>query len=367
MAADSSCTAPSHSYLRFQRAGQKALKEGRFESAKRAFDQALLQAPEDTNNNSSILIGVLDLRVEAQLKLKDLDATARNARKMVQHDRADPRGYLRCGQMARLTTDFAGAQRWYQRGLKNVSSTHGGYQKLAVMNSKTVGRSLAPRKKLRDPLIILPMDLICMVFDYLDLWEATSCLRVSRTWHNTLLAIHAVWKTLDLLGTRKGVVLSNVKACVRRLPSTPTTVRLDKLTVAAADYLRPYLMSWIASIEHLTVNLPHLFCLNDVSTVSTTIKSLHVGPKSPVYFKSISDLLHRCKALQDARFDAVRRGLPTTEPSNAVVEHNWPTHQETMVPELSHLELTARLSLAEEGYGRLIDPVSLSHRNLFVG
>ena len=357
MAADNSPPCPGHSYLRSQKAGEKALQDKRFQPAKCAFDQALWQASQDLNIDASTLITILDLRVEAQLRLKNLDAAVKDARTMVRQDRADPRGYLRCGQSSRLKNDFAGAQRWYDQGLKNVVRTHKGYHKLESMSLKTIGKSAAPQSKRRDPLMVLPMDLIHMVLNYLDLWEATSCLRISRTWRNTLLAAHSVWKTFDLLGTRRNVTMSNVKACIRRLPSPPTTVRLEKLTVSATTYLRPYLERWKA-VEHLSINLPDLADFTCTGTVSTAIKSLHVGPQCPVLFKVVDDLLHSCNMLQNARFDAVLRCESPRELPDATIGNERPTISKKTLPELNHLVLLARLrSIDAENDEPLIDPV----------
>lgn len=356
MEADRSRKSPDRPYIHYQRAGEKALQEKRFEPAKCALDQAYSQASHDPSTTPLTLISILDLRIESLLKLRDLDAAGIDARKMVRHDRGDPRGYLRCGQMGRLKNDFAEAQNWYQQGLKKVPQTNENYDKLESMRAKLIYTIAAQQSKLRDPLTVLPMDLIHMVFHFLELWEATSCLRVSKTWRNTLLATHSIWKTLDLLGAKRNISLRHLKACLRRMPSPPTTVRLKKLTYSAETYLQPYIERWKA-IEHLSVNRPGLFQLSCTSGISTAIKSLHVGEHCPIYFKVVDDLLHCCDRLKSARFDAVLKGLSSDKHSPFIVQYHGSAHRKTTLPELNDLVLTATFKYYE--LDRFIDPVSL--------
>lgn len=351
MKADDPRTGPGHSYLRYQQAGEKALLDKRYEPAKRAFDQAFQRAFREANKNTSTLISILDLRVEAQLRLKDLDAAVKDARTMVRYGRADPRGYLRCGQLGIWQRDLTGAQKWYRRGLRNVPQTHDSYHKLESMSLKTIGKSAERRSNLRDPFLVLPMDLIHMVIDHLEFWEATSCLRVSRTWRNTLLATHSVWKTLDFQGTQDIALLRHLKACIRRLPRPPTTIRLDRLTASAIEYLRPYLRLWRAT-EHISINLPEFRDLGYIYSASTSLKSLHVGKGCTVYFLIVDDILHSCNMLQNARFDSILGGCSSRDER---------VHQSTprvTLPELSHLVLTANNADGNEE-DQLIKPVSL--------
>jgi tetratricopeptide (TPR) repeat protein len=344
-----------HSHLWFQEAGKKALQDKRFEPAKHAFDQALFQASRLPNSDASILIEILDLRIEAHLKLKNLEAAVKDARNMVRHDRADPRGYLRCGQLSRLKSDSGKAKMWYEQGLKNVSQSHAGYQTLRSMITRTTGKSTISQDKLQDPLMVLPMDLIHMVFYYLHLWEATSCLRVSKTWRNTLLATHSLWKSLDLSGTRRNITLRYAKACVRRLPTPPTTVRLDQLTVAAATYLRPYIQRWTA-LEHLSIDDSRLSNADSPWSVYGRMKTLHIGRRCPIYFDVVDEILHCCNTLQKAFFDGLLPRANRRERFYGKVNSQRPLHHHTTLPQLSHLGLTSELK--GDGRSPLIAPVS---------
>ncbi|ERF72142.1 hypothetical protein EPUS_02933 [Endocarpon pusillum Z07020] len=361
MKSNKSTAAPSSAYLRFQQAGEKALQEKQFDSAKRAFDHAILQVSHDPNRDTSTLISILDLRLEARLKLGDFDAAVKDARTMLRYDRTDARGYLRCGQLARLKSEFAGAQTWYQQGLKNVPQNHEGYRKLASLSAKSIDKSAAPPNKCRDPLTVLPLEIIHMVYRYLDLQEATSCLRVSRLWRNSLLATHCIWNTFDLTGIKIPMIVRHLKACIRRLPNPPTTVRLNKLTPTAVTHLSEYLRAhWNNTLEHLSIDLPHLLDLDSFRRSARAVKSLHLGVRCPVDFKSVSDLLRSCNTLRYARFDAILKSRQPSDPIHDDLRCEWEEKRQKTPLLLAHLALTA-VFRPWEGDERFIDPSGLFH------
>jgi F-box-like len=341
MISDGAQTAPGHAYRLHQQAGERALKDKQYGPAKHALDLAWQGASHDPNKNSFSLISILDLRVEVELRQRKFDPAVKDARTMVKLDRTDPRGYLRCGQLSTLEHDLPGAQKWYRRGLCNVSQTHGSYHKLTTMSLKTTSKldlkttSTWPKtrkSKLADPVAVLPMDIIHMVLDHLEFREATSCLRVSRAWRNILLATHSIWRTLDFQGP-KTVVLKHLKACIRRLPKPPTTIRLDRLNKPAIEYLQPYLERWRAT-EHISINLNELRYLAHVSSAAITLKSLHIGEACEVHIWHVDDVLHRCTGLQSARFDSI------------VTNGKLPPRDDTIrvSSEMTHLVLTKKMA-----------------------
>ena len=361
MISDGAQTALGHPYLVHQQAGERALQDRQYGSAKHALDLAWQGASHNPNKNSLSLISILDLRVEVEIRRRKFVPAVEDAHNMVKLDRTDPRGYLRCGQLSTLDHDLAGAQKWYRRGLCNVPQSHDSYHKLTTMSLKTTSkldfktRSPWPttrQSKLADPLAILPMDIIQLVIDHLEFREATSCLRVSRTWRNTLLATHSIWKTLDFQGP-KPVVLKHLKACIRRLPKPPTTIRLDRLNKPAIEYLRPYLERWRAT-EHISINLNELRDLAHVSSAAITLKSLHVGEACTVHIWLLDEVLHRCIGLQKARFDSItiNGDLP---PRDETIRLSL---QNRMRAEMTHLVLNKKKGATEEGVEVML-PVSL--------
>jgi hypothetical protein len=328
-----------NSFLRLQQVGERALHEKRFEVAKDVFDKALTQASKDSKKDSLALIAILDLRVEAHLRLKDVGLALKDARAMIRHDRADPRGYLRCGQLCRLKNDCGTAQKWYEQGLKNVPQTKEGYEKLEAMWSKTIDKSAASQQKFRDPLVLLPMDLIHMLCEYIDFRQATSCLRVSKTWRNVLLAVPSLWKNFNLLGANKPIPIANVKACVRRLQNPPTTVKIGRITSATTTYLSRYVERW-KSIEHLMTDTPDLLDFKRPCALPSALKSIYLGKQCPIHISVVDNLIHSYTMLHSAQFDCVIDGLTTVRPFLAEHGH-WREHRRPFVPGLTHLGLVA--------------------------
>jgi F-box-like len=345
MISEGAQTPSRHPYLLHQQAGERALQDKQYRSAKHALDLAWQGASHDLNKNSLSLISILDLRVEVEIRRRNFPPAVKDAHNMVKLDRTDPRGYLRCGQLSTLEQDLAGAQKWYQRGLSNVPKTHDSYDKLASMSLKTTSklslkttttRATIQKNKSADPFSVLPMELIQMVLKHLEYREATSCLRVSRSWRSTLLATHSIWKTLDLQGP-KPVTLRHLKACIRRLPNPPTTIRLDRLNQPAIEYLRSYLERWRAT-EHMSINLKELRDLTHVSSAANTLKSLHVGESCKVGIWLLDEVLHSCLGLQKAQFDhiIIRGERP---PRNHPI---LPSLQNRMRVEMTHLVLNVK-------------------------
>lgn len=331
---------PDPSHIRSREIAQKALQEKRFEAAINALNQAFLGASQTCGNHLVVVNDILDLRVAAYIGLKQHDAAFRDAQSMIRYDRADPRGYLRCGQLCRLKNDYLAAQIWYEQGLKKTSETNKHYATLQGMSSKAAIRlSAQSRSKFRDPFAVLPMDIIYMLTEHLDFRQAVTCLRISKTWHNTLLAIPAIWKTIDLMGTRKKIKKPIIQSCLRRMEMAPTTVRLENLTEAAVVYLRPYIKRW-ETVEHLSINVPNLITLSHPWTLPARIKTLHIGNQCPVHLRVVDEILHFCHLLQNVRFDSISHiceGAGSSSPNPEVYRSiNWKTN----LPELRHLVLT---------------------------
>lgn len=328
---------PGGSYLRFQHAGEKALHEKRYKSAIAAFDHAFTQASTNPKNDCDVLNTILDLRVETHIMLKDPNAALKDAQTMVRNDRGDPRGYLRCGQLRRREIDYEGAQKWYDQGLKHVSKTNQYYASLESMRLKTAGKlsgAEALTSRFRDPFAVLPMDIIHMLWQYLDFQQAVTSLRVSKGWRDTLLAIPSVWKVLDLVGVQKRISLMHVKACIPRLQTPPTKIRLVKLAGPAVAYLQPYFERW-TNIEHLHLNTELGLASRHAWTLPSGIRSLRLGQQCSVTPECVDGILRHFDMLQQARFDAI------TEHSTRGITYSVHKEPAEILPELRHLVLRA--------------------------
>jgi tetratricopeptide (TPR) repeat protein len=353
MKAQQAQTSAPQSYVDFQREGERGIREGRYEAAKISLDQAVLLAARNAAQRPSVLIMVLDFRLEALLRLEQYDEALKDARTIVRLDRTSPRGYLRCGQLHGLKTEYKMAQKWCEQGLKNISINDGLYARLQSMLSKTVSKLREEAR--RDPFLTLPMEILHMLWDYLDFRQSTRCLRVSKTWRNTLHSMPGVWKTLDVTGATKEVLAYNLMASLRRMSTPPNTVRLQGLTSAAVTYIGPYLKRW-KSMEYLSIAQTGLLDLQSPDMLQT-LKSLHVGKSCPIVYDNLEDLLHCCPMLRYAHFDHV---VDFNRASSAPFRRqDLQPHYKTILPELNHLVLLADPVQAEYLFVS-VSPISFS-------
>jgi F-box/TPR repeat protein Pof3 len=184
-----------------RRDAQKAYEKKEYRMALAILEKALASEPSRDD-----LLASLDLRVSISLKLDDKVSARKDATHMIRMNRADGRGYLRLGQLERLTDDYAAAIKWYEYGLKNVPEgdrlrayiTAQHVKTMAVLKAQTV------LSKPVDPFTELPAEIIQMIVAFLNYREATVFLRVSKTWHSVLSTYSVLRNTLDFSDVAKG-------------------------------------------------------------------------------------------------------------------------------------------------------------------
>ncbi|KAI0549863.1 hypothetical protein F4679DRAFT_544932 [Xylaria curta] len=108
----------------------------------------------------------------------------------------EPKGFLRLGRILRLKRSYRQAFQIYQQGIELVSkknSSHPLLSTLRQMRDKIKYPAVAT-----DPLTVMPLELIAMIFKYLDFRSLCRCLRVSKSWRNLLTTrdatIQSLWR-----------------------------------------------------------------------------------------------------------------------------------------------------------------------------
>ncbi|KAI0454323.1 hypothetical protein F5B21DRAFT_240470 [Xylaria acuta] len=108
----------------------------------------------------------------------------------------EPKGFLRLGRLLRLKRSYRQAFQTYQQGIELVSKkspSHPLLSTLRQMRDKIKYPAVAT-----DPLPVMPLELIAMIFKYLDFRSLCRCLRVSRSWKNLLTTkdatIQSLWR-----------------------------------------------------------------------------------------------------------------------------------------------------------------------------
>lgn len=275
------------------------IKEGKAllaQDFREARDTCLSRMSRDSLSSSERL-ELLDSLVQADLGLHDLSNALIHARSMVRIQKQDPRGYLRCGQVYRMMKDPVSAHQWYDQGRKRADRKRDGYAQLAVMQQKTKAKVEASKR--RDPLSVLNIDVICMIWEYLNFREKIVCLGVSPLWKNNLTALPYIWQTVDLsYASKKEISLSTVKTILRRLPKSPSTLLVGyKVSARALQYLDEIMARW-KTLQHLSLTTTTSYTPSPLLW-PTTLKSLMLRD-SAISFKTceIHELLRRLPHLE---------------------------------------------------------------------
>ncbi|KAI1389398.1 uncharacterized protein F4822DRAFT_398161 [Hypoxylon trugodes] len=122
-----------------------------------------------------------------------LDEGVQFAAKMINLSPREPKSYLRLGKILRLKNQQTLAYYTYKQGVELVKRKHPNHALLNKIKSQinTVLLSVT-----FDPMTILPVELINMIFKYLDFQTVCRCLRISKTWRAVLTgpALSDIWK-----------------------------------------------------------------------------------------------------------------------------------------------------------------------------
>src|ERR1700733_11279643 len=203
--------------------GEAALRGNHYAEAIRAFDQALAKAKTQNSEDSRLdSMALLDLRVEARLRMNKYYRASKDAGTMIRLDRTDARGYFRLGQIKQMQGDCAAALNVYSTGLRHVSLNSPLRHMLQTKHEDTL-RAIRLSKS-RDPFTVLPPELLQMVLSHFDYSEATAIARVSKNWRDVIVSLPAIQTTLDFSGHHKPISKTAFNACIRRLSRPPSVV-----------------------------------------------------------------------------------------------------------------------------------------------
>lgn len=220
-----------------QKAGKVAYDAKKYNEALDAFSKALVLARKWSPSDVSLL---LDQRVAVHVKLENLPLARKDATSMIRANKSDGRGYLRCGQLDRLEENPSAALRWYEHGLKQVPKADRLYGVIDAQREKTkalLNLQLVSDKS-RDPILILPAELVEIVMAHLEYLDIVKCLRVSKAWRTTLSRLRPLVDTVDFSDARKMINYKMMLAALKRLGANPRVLIMKGLMGPATDLLR---------------------------------------------------------------------------------------------------------------------------------
>ncbi|KAJ2979253.1 hypothetical protein NUW58_g7248 [Xylaria curta] len=158
--------------------------------------KCICSAKSDVRCKNAAHIDALDGLAAVHEAKNLVDAAAVIAETMVNLAPREPKGFLRLGRLLLLKHSYREAFQMYQQGIELVSKKNASHPLLTTlhrMRDKTRQAAFA-----KDPLPVMPLELIGMIFNYLDFRSLCRCLRVSKGWKNTLTAkdatVHSLWR-----------------------------------------------------------------------------------------------------------------------------------------------------------------------------
>ncbi|RDA82655.1 hypothetical protein CP532_0123 [Ophiocordyceps camponoti-leonardi (nom. inval.)] len=204
-------------------------------------------------------LAALDARAATFEALQELDRAEADAKWMLELAPGLPHGYLRFGKIARLRKNAWLAWKIYSAGVdanKNTSLESSSqlqtYQKL-----KQLLQPLQLRFNRKDPLI-LPLELIYLIFENLSPVDLTKCLRVSKAWNHVLTRGQgqSLWRQLDFLEPPpRPLSVKAMKTLVGRSGNTVRSIVIkDATTFKLNQEKLGALVRHAKTLEHLEIN-----------------------------------------------------------------------------------------------------------------
>ncbi|OJD17636.1 hypothetical protein AJ78_02286 [Emergomyces pasteurianus Ep9510] len=273
--------------------GQAQYRCANFHGALDAFTKAslLLMQIADSRNTMAKFI-----RAATYCKLRALSSGLQDGRRMIKENKMDSRGYLRTAKILQLMEKHDNAIQTYQYALRVLPLSSPGRQQIKNFATKLEKRL---KKCFADPFALLPLELVSMVLEYLDLKSLLSAVRVSKHWNMLLNSLPKLWTHLDLSkAKRKSVSLKSIQAFLRR--SHWGLTRASLVNLQSVDF--PKLVTGlqrIPSLEHLELlgSFSQEFNIAPVYTL-TSLRTLVCSETSDMTFGHFKKILSNCPFLE---------------------------------------------------------------------
>ncbi|KAK2775728.1 hypothetical protein FQN53_003080 [Emmonsiellopsis sp. PD_33] len=288
-----------------QLVGQDEYRRGNFDEALCAFTKACTVGGGD-------IVGILDNRAATYCKLGRLKPALHDGRAMVSEDKMDARGYLRTAKILQLMEKSENALRIYQHALRTLPQDNPRRQQIKDLAEKLDHRLSGP--KTADPFTRLPLELVVMILENLDLKSMLAAIRVSKHWGTILNSLPKLWNHLDLskAGNRKTVSLKNIQAFLRRSRWGLTRASLVNLYPNDVPKLMPGFKQ-CRSLEHLEIlgNFPRDFAIPPIYTL-INLKILNCSDLPPMPHTHFAQVLTHCSKLE-----RIKVSLSLARPDNS--------------------------------------------------
>jgi hypothetical protein len=294
----------------------------KYAEAQDIFSEAVVLAQKWSPSDVS---SILDQRVAVHVKLGNIGSAWKDAKSMIMTNKADARGYLRCGQLNRLEGNASAALCWYEHGLKHISPTDPLRSTMETQRSRIKGlvKQELMASNARDPVSVLPAELIQQIATYIDYIEIVKVLRVSKAWKETLSRLKPLTDSVDFTDAKCAINYKMMVAVLKRLGVNPKRLIMKNLAEPAENLLQMNLTRWhnYTLLEELTI-APRILRGKDLPFAKYNLKRLELKFEfEPSGEGMMAHILNECRVLEVARFSKLcgqlgcsKRGIPKLLP-----------------------------------------------------
>ncbi|KAJ9605747.1 hypothetical protein H2200_009596 [Cladophialophora chaetospira] len=286
----------------------KSAEANKLKGALKAANAALKLAKED---NDPDLMSALKQRVCVHLQLQNTGTAFKGAKSMICLDPQDGGGYLLCGSIAKSTNNLSLAISYFEQGVKHVTATSPDHalvcQELADTQQERTTQLIS---KVKDPLTILPVEIVSLILPHLEYKQLVQMTRISRAWNEVLSNAHPLVSTLDFPGVYSGsrkiqISPKMLQAALNRLKA-PKTLESFPLPYTSAKLLVQALQSdHFRTLESLFLS-EELCRPMSIPLRSYNLKTLSIYPLVPISW--VCDVIRDCPTLKHAAFTNVEKG-----------------------------------------------------------
>ena len=242
---------------------------------------------------------VLDQGIELRLQMR-YDGTAfKDAKSMIRLDSKDGRGYLRCGHIAKKQNNLPLAISYLEKGVETVATSRPDYASLSqeLVNARREWQ-VQLFSKVKDPLNILPLELLEFVLSYLKYSQLVRMLQLSKSWNRILPSTRAMVETLALPFSKK-YTPKRVATALKRL-KCPKTIKAGPLPIKSAQTLMEALQREnFSTVEHLDL-WGDWYTPGSLPLTKFNLKSLSIGGGCVVSLQWACEVVTDCPSLQTA-------------------------------------------------------------------
>jgi hypothetical protein len=239
----------------------------------------------------------------------------------------DCKGYVRAGHIFKKMRRFDAAKTVYAHGLKFVKDISGRKTLEKCQSELEEARKAFAPDTTRDPLAVLPYELVLHCLQGFTLPEVTVLLSVCKSWNKTLIDMPELWRIIDCTSATaaKRVTQSFIKACAAKSNYTATEVHLRHLGNRGATETLPWLLEKCKQLVTIDIGQARPQCISAMIPQifqAEKLRKLVVDCRLP--YSLFLNLAKGCKQLRHAEFHNVDISLDYIESSdipNPNLEH----------------------------------------------